>query len=262
MNEVSVKGYVRSVSGQVAGVDINGDNYPEANEILIAQNDSKVILEVHSHSKGKVSCLILSDPSKLYRGMAVIGTGSDLQIPVGQAILGRVMDVFGNPLDNNTPIKATKLISIYSKAPSLNIIKSHVSVIQTGIKVIDFLTPISKGGKVGFIGGAGVGKTILLTELLRNITQNYQNSVAVFAGVGERIREGQELHERLTASKTLNKTAILLGQMNENAAVRLKIALAATSVAENFRDSGLDVLFFIDNMYRFVQAGNEVSVLL
>lgn len=261
-HESTITGYIRSVSGQVAQVEMVGDSYPGINEILVGQDDPEIILEVYSHQKGQINCLILSNSNKLYRGMPVINTGVDLQIPVGQSVLGRLIDIFGHPLDNFSPIKADQKASIYGKAPPLNIVKSPVTVLQTGIKAIDFLTPISKGGKAGFIGGAGVGKTILLTELLRNITQNYQQSVAVFAGVGERIREGQELYDRLVSSKTLSKTVVILGQMNENAAIRAKVALAAATVAESLRDLKLDVLIFIDNMYRHVQAGSEVSVLL
>src|SRR5258708_29938409 len=151
-------------------------------------------------------------------------------------------------------------MSIYSKAPSLNTLQSSFNLLESGIKAIDFLTPFLKGGKVGFIGGAGVGKTILITELLHNITLKHQGT-SVFAGVGERIREGQELWQRLAESKVLPRTTIVLGQMNENAAVRFRVALAAITIAEYFRDSlKQDVLFFVDNMFRFVQAGDRKSV--
>lgn len=270
-----VQGTIVSINGQIAQVAVE-ENFPQNLEILISPDDPQIILEVFSQSESCVSCQILSSPDKLYRGMRVIGTGTDLKIPVGKAVLGRVIDLFGNPKDNGSPISSTKT-SIYSKAPTLNIIQSSYQILETGIKAIDFLTPVQKGGKVGFIGGAGVGKTILLTELMHNITLGSQNTpgansdspgvkrevFSVFAGVGERIREGQELFQRLRQSKVLPKTIIVLGQMNENASVRFRVALAAVAQAEYFRDQlKSDVLFFVDNMFRFVQAGAEVATLL
>lgn len=267
MNQV--RGSITSINGQIAAVEIEGENFPILFEILTAVEDPQVILEVFSQSKTTIFCQILSNPDRLYRGMKVIGTGTDLKIPVGAAVLGRVIDLFGRPVDNAGPVSQTNKTSIYSKAPPLSIIKSSYQILETGIKAIDFLTPIQKGGKTGFIGGAGVGKTILLTELLHNITlrqaqgEPQKNIYSVFAGVGERIREGQELYQRLKESKVLPKTTIILGQMNENAAIRFRVALAAVAQAEYFRDQiKSDVLFFIDNMFRFVQAGAEVATLL
>lgn len=263
-----VKGIITSVNGQIATVEIETDEYPSLFEILTAEKDSAVVLEVFSQSKSAVFCQILSKSDKLYRGMAVYGTGSDLKVPVGREILGRVMDLFGNPKDNSGSISRAQNSSIYSKAPSINIVKTSYKILETGIKTIDFLTPIQKGGKVGFIGGAGVGKTILLTELMHNITLAHlpggtKQVYSIFAGVGERIREGQELYQRLKETKVLPQTVIVLGQMNENAAIRFRVAQAAVAQAEYFRDKlKSDVLFFIDNMFRFVQAGNEVATLL
>ncbi len=258
-----VKGIISSVNGQIAQVEIEDNIFPMLSEILISTEDPSVVLEVFSQSQDKVFCQILSNPDKLFRGMQVSGTGSDLKIPVGKTCLGRVMDVFGNPRDNLGPINKSSQTSIYSQAPSLNIVKVSYQILETGIKAIDFLTPIQKGGKTGFIGGAGVGKTIILTELLHNITATQKNVYSVFAGVGERIREGQELYQRLKESGVLPKTVIVLGQMNENAAIRFRVALAAVAQAEYFRDIlKSDVLFFIDNMFRFVQAGAEVATLL
>lgn len=266
------RGIITAVTGQVATVEIEGDIFPSLLELLIAPADPKVILEVFSQTRTAVLVQILSSPDRLFRGMEVAGTGSDLKVPVGQEVLGRVIDLFGNPKDNAGPIVKAKKISIYSKTPSLNIVRSTYRILETGIKAIDFLTPIQQGGKVGFVGGAGVGKTILLTELMHNITQGSNPSAekseakpiySIFAGVGERIREGQELFERLQQSGVLPKTVIVLGQMNENAAVRFRVALAAVAQAEYFRDEQkTDTLFFIDNMYRFVQAGAEVATLL
>jgi len=264
-----VRGYVRSVNGQIAAIEIEGDNYPQFFEILTSPQDPQVILEVFLQSETAVYAQILSNPDKLFRGMQITGTGFDLKVPVGPKVLGRVIDLFGTPRDNGGPIVSEKKASIYSKAPSLNIVQSYYQILETGIKIIDFLTPVQKGGKVGFIGGAGVGKTILLTELMHNITlkqtqgKRVQNIVSVFAGVGERTREGQELHQRLRESGVLPKTVIVLGQMNENAAIRSRVALAALAQAEYFRDEmKSDVLFFMDNMFRFVQAGAEVATLL
>lgn len=260
------QGYINSVNGQIATIQIEGDIYPQLFEILISPKDSNVILEVFSQSETKIFAQILSSPDKLFRGMPIVGTGSDLKVPVGKAVLGRAIDLFGQPRDNAGAIAQDKKASIYSKAPPLSLVRSQYQILQTGIKAIDFLTPVQKGGKVGFIGGAGVGKTILLTELLHNITlqQSQTKEVfSVFAGVGERIREGQELYQRLEQSQVLSKTVIVLGQMNENAAIRFRVALSAVTQAEYFRDQlKSDVLFFIDNMFRFVQAGNEVSTLL
>ena len=262
-NMAQVSGKIISINGQIAIVEIDDDAYPMLYEILVCPDDPEVILEVFSEVDNKASCQILSNPDKLFRGMRVAGTGSDLKIPVGKAIMGRVIDLFGTPRDNLGPIPKEALASIYSKAPSLNIVKTKFQILETGIKALDFLTPIEKGGKVGFIGGAGVGKTILLTELMHNITGNTKNVYSVFAGVGERIREGQELHQRLKETGVLPKTILILGQMNESASIRFRVALAGVAQAEYFRDiQKSDVLFFIDNIFRFVQAGAEIATLL
>lgn len=256
------EGIIVSVRGQIAQVQSSGGILPGLNEALISPESPGACLEVFFQEKEYVSCLILSDPDKLYRGMKITGTGSQVSIPETSSLLGRAIDLFGNPLDNGKPVVSSKRRSIYSNTPSLNTITTNSQVLETGIKAIDFLTPILRGGKTGFVGGAGVGKTILITELLHNITLRH-NGVSVFAGVGERIREGQELYQRLFETRVLPNTAIVLGNMNENAGVRFRVALAACAIAEYFRDSlKKDVLFFIDNMFRFVQAGNELATLL
>lgn len=257
-----VEGIIRSVTGQVAQVEIISQALPVTFEILVSPENKEVKLEVNNQNRNIVSCLILSNPLKLYRGMKILGSGSDLKIPVDKTMLGKVLNLYGQSLDRNTPITAHTYASIYAKTPSINILKSSYQILDTGIKAIDFMTPILKGGKIGFVGGAGVGKTILITEMMHNIT--FKNkSISIFAGVGERIREGQELYQRLKESEVLANTVIVLGQMNENAAVRYRVALAAVAIAEYFRDTEKhDVLFFIDNMFRFLQAGNEVSTLL
>lgn len=255
------KGIITSVNGQIAQIEIEGSLFPNTYEILVSPQ-SEAILEVFFQSQKTILAQILTSPDKLFRGMPVVGTGSDLKVPVGKAVLGRIIDLFGNSKDGLGPIDKKILTPIYSKTPSLNIVQSPYQILETGIKAIDFLTPIQRGGKIGFIGGAGVGKTILLTELMHNITLS-KNIVSVFAGVGERIREGQELYQRLKLSKVLPKTVLILGQMNENAAIRFRVAQAAVAQAEYFRDKlKLDVLFFMDNMFRFVQAGAEVATLL
>ncbi len=264
------RGVVVSINGQIATIEIEGDIFPQSFEILKSPAEPEVALEVFSESQRFVLAAILNNPDKLFRGMQIVGTGSDLKVPVGKAMLGRVIDLFGNPRDKLGPINAEKKASIYSKAPSLSIVQSSSRILETGIKAIDFFTPIQQGGKVGFIGGAGIGKTILLTELMHNITEKAQSSaganrnvISVFAGVGERIREGQELFDRLKESRVLPRTILILGQMNENAAIRFRVALAAVAQAEYFRDQlKTDVLFFIDNMFRFVQAGAELATLL
>ncbi len=257
-----LSGVVISINMAIAEIELNSEVSPSLYEILTSPADPSVVLEVYSQTKGKISCSILSDPKKLYRGMQIVGTGQPLSIPIGNNVLSRAINLFGLPIDGKKPLTGVMKSPIYAPSPSLNIVKPSVEILETGIKAIDFMTPIARGGKVGFIGGAGVGKTILITELLHNVTLKH-NGVSVFAGVGERIREGQELIDRLEQSKVLSQTAIVLGNMNEHAGVRFRVAMAASRIAEYFRDvEKKDVLFFIDNMYRFVQAGNEVATLL
>lgn len=257
-----VLGKIVSVKGQIVEVQIISPIYPGLFEVLTCETDPDVRLEVFHQAEDISFCLSLSRPFHMYRGMTVVGTGSELTVPNGEAVLGRIINLFGEPQDGKPPITATKKIPIYSKTPPLNTVKGNFQILETGIKAIDFLSPFLKGGKIGFIGGAGVGKTILMTELIHNITVLHPG-ISVFAGVGERIREGQELYDRLVSSKVMGNTVMVIGQMNENAAIRFRVALAATAIAEYFRDQQKkDVLFFVDNMFRFVQAGNEVSTLL
>lgn len=261
------KGIIKSVVGQIAQVEIISKELPEVLELLTVPKEPEAKLEVYYQSEGVSFCLILSDPQKLFRGMNVEGTGSELKIPVDHSILGKVVNLYCIPFTPTPTTSKTSpnLLSIYSKTPTINILKTSFEILQTGIKALDFVTPILKGGKVGFIGGAGVGKTILITEIIHNLASQgtEDRTISVFAGVGERTREGQELYQRLLESKVLPKTVVILGQMNENAAVRFRVALAAVTIAEYFRDSEKkDVLFFIDNMFRFLQAGNEVSTIL
>src|SRR6056297_2334620 len=232
-------------------------------EILKLKKDSSLKLEVYSALESNIFiCISLTDPKKLSRNDRVIKTGKTLEVPVGRQLLGRVINLFGNPIDGEGELKTKDKAPIYREPPSYQETKPETTLFETGIKVIDFFTPLRKGGKIGLFGGSGVGKTILLTELMHNVAFD-QKGVSVFAGVGERIREGNELWEMLKLKNVLPSTALIFGQMNESASIRLRTAFAATTIAEHFRDNlPKEVLFFMDNAYRFVQAGNELSVLL
>lgn len=256
----SVYGTVKSVSGQTAQVVIESNTMPKVHEILVSADNPLIRLEVLYQFNETSYCLVLSNANLLSRQTKVIGSGSGLCIPAGTDVLGRIINLFGEPQDNDKKI-AGKMIPIYKQTPSFSNLVLHSRVLETGIKAIDFLTPVLKGSKIGFIGGAGVGKTVLITEIMHNIILKHKG-VSIFAGVGERIREGQELYQRLCDAKVMPKTVMVLGQMNENAAIRFRIALAATALAEYYRDEKNDVLFFMDNMFRFIQAGNEVSTIL
>ena len=251
------------VKGQIATVRWEEEKLPQLLEILTSPENPQIKLEVHSFAQGqKIYCLSLSPTELLVRGLPIVATGGPLTIPTGKQILGRIINLFGQPLDGKGKIKTGSEMPIYGAAPSFGLLKAGEEVIETGIKAIDFFTPLLKGGKVGLVGGAGVGKTILMNELLRNITKK-QRGVSVFAGIGERIREGHELWLELEKAQLLEKTALLMGQMNENAAVRFRIAAAAAAIAEYFRDrEKSDVLLFVDNTFRFAQAGSEVAALL
>ncbi len=255
-------GKIKSISGQVIRITVDNDQLPELSEVLTSVDDPTVRMEVFAYSDSDILCLLLTEQSKIYRNMSIINTKNTLLIPVGSAVLGRVMNVFGDPQDGKGPITAQTRLPIYSKSPTLSTLKNSTTILETGIKVIDFLSPFMQGGKVGFIGGAGVGKTILITEIIHNVTEHYKG-YSVFAGIGERIREGQELVQNLDKAKILDKISIILGEMSENAAVRFRVASAAATVAEYFRDEEKkNVLLFVDNIYRFVQAGNELATLM
>lgn len=260
-HDLLARGKVVGVRGQVAEVEITSEIHPTLREVLVCPTDSEVKLEVCYQSDNIITCVILSDDVKIYRGMEVAGTGDSLHFPVGDKLLGRVVNLFGEAQDGMEAIKKETDWPIYRTENTVVTASGDYELLETGIKAIDFLTPFLKGGKIGFVGGAGVGKTVLLAELMHNITIK-QSGVAIFAGVGERIREGQELYQRLRESGVMDKTLLVLGQMNESAAVRSRVAMAAVTAAEYFRDRGENVLFFLDNMFRFVQAGNEVATLL
>lgn len=232
-------------------------------ELLTIEGKDGVLLEVHSAiSENIFSCIVLSNPEKISRGDIIKRLGKTFEIPVGQELLGRVVDVFGNPIDGLPEVKTGEKKSIYGSPPPYENLSSGKELFETGIKVIDFFVPLRAGGKLGIFGGAGLGKTILLSELMHNIAF-YHKGVSVFAGIGERIREGHELYEVLKENKVLPSVALIYGNMNERAAIRFKAGFSAITIAEYFRDFyGQNTLFFVDNIYRFLQAGNELSTLL
>jgi F-type H+/Na+-transporting ATPase subunit beta len=261
---IPFSGRVRGVRGQIVEIEYTRtENLPEFFDILTSPENPDIHLEVYAFTDHhSLYSLSLSPRHYLYRDMEIVSTGGPLMIPVGDHVLGRVMNIYGEPQDNKGPISMKETVPIYKKQSTVASVKTSMEVLETGIKIIDFFTPFTKGGKIGFVGGAGVGKTVLQTELLRNITYKHQG-VAMFAGIGERIREGHELMISLEKSKVISRVALLFGQMNDNAIIRFRIAWAATALAEYFRDEQKkDILFFADNVYRFIQAGSEVSAVL
>jgi len=255
-------GQIVAVKGDIVEVEFK-ENPPARHELLTLADNQNARIEVYSSTQyDTLLCISLSDPTELFRGAKILKTGKSLEVPVGEKLLGRVVDVFGEPIDGLGQVAAEKRVSIYRDAPSYDSASFTNEFLETGIKVIDFFTPVRKGGKIGLFGGSGVGKTVLLSELMHNIAV-FHKGVSVFAGVGERIREGHELYETLTQTNVLPHVALVFGQMNESAAVRFRVGYTALALAEYFRDeANKDVLFFIDNVYRFVQAGNELSTLL
>ena len=269
-------GTIVQVIGPVLDVDFSeGGDLPKIYDALTIEFDvtgvaTKLTLEVQQHlGGGLVRAIAMSSTEGLKRGMTVTNTGEPISVPVGECVLGRVFNVTGDPVDNRGPVNATKRYSIHRKAPSLIDQDTKATVLETGIKVIDLICPFTKGGKVGAFGGAGVGKTVVIMELINNIAKGH-GGYSVFAGVGERTREGNDLYHEMSESKVINqdnlsesKVALVYGQMNEPPGARLRVALSALSMAEYFRDEkNQDVLLFIDNIFRFSQAGAEVSALL
>lgn len=257
-------GKVKSVIGHIVEVSFVTD-HPSLSDILILENDPTVKMQVYS-SKDETTyyCFLLTQAKHLYRNSKVINTNRPIYIRVGDGVLGRAMDVFGSPIDGKGEIDSFDERPIYHKALEYSNVSTRQEILETGIKAIDFFSPLIKGGKLGFFGGAGVGKTVLLTEIIHNIVMLSKNeSVSVFAGIGERIREGQELYESLAEGGVLNTVSLVYGPMSENPAIRFLTGYGAVAVAEYFRDErGKNVLFFIDNIFRFAQAGNELSLLM
>ena len=257
-------GKIRQIVGPVVDVEFAGEDLPDVyNALDVHHNGRKIVLEVESYlGDGIVRCLALSSVDGLSRGQEASDTGGPISVPVGDETLGRMFNVLGEPIDMAGEILTKKKYSIHRNAPQFSDVKPVTSIYETGIKVIDLLTPYPKGGKIGLFGGAGVGKTILIMELIRNIATQH-GGVSVFAGVGERTREGNDLWHEMNASGVIDKTTLVFGQMNEAPGARFRVALAGLAQAEYFRDEKKqDVLFFVDNIFRFVQAGQEVSTLL
>lgn len=259
-------GRILGVRGQIVTVGCETDYRPPLREMLTSPEDPSVRLEAYVYTSDReLHCLLLSDHSVLHRNITIVSTGSEITIPAGPNVLGRAMDLYGNPEDGKGPITSDIVRSIHPTEIKKQITLSghHTSeLIETGIKAIDFFTPTPRGGKVVLVGGAGVGKTVLMTEILRNLIASH-NGVSIFAGIGERIREGHELWKWLEEQKLMGRVNMILGSVNKNAAVRFRTAWSANAMVEYFRDEEKkDVLFFVDNLFRFLQAGSELSTLL
>ena len=257
-------GLIIGIQGQIIEVEFKNDQ-PSMHDILVLEKDSSIKMQVaFPSSPSSFFCLILSSTDKLSRGLKVINTGKPIIIPTGPGLLGRAMNIFGEPIDGLGEIRKTGEKPIYEAGLDYAETTKYNDILETGIKAIDFLSPIIRGGKIGLFGGAGVGKTILLTEIIHNIIiLRGRKGVSVFAGIGERIREGHELYQTLVEKKVLPSVSLILGTMGENPAIRFLTGYTAVALAEYFRDSlKKDVLFFIDNIFRFAQAGNELSVLM
>ncbi len=263
-------GKVSQVIGAVVDVKFDGELPAIMNALETDNNGNRLVLEVAQHlGEGEVRTIAMDATEGLVRGQSVSDTGEPIAVPVGSATLGRIMNVIGEPIDEKGPVNAQKRLPIHRPAPDFVEQSTEGEILVTGIKVVDLLAPYSKGGKIGLFGGAGVGKTVLIMELINNIAKVH-SGVSVFAGVGERTREGNDLYHEMIESGVISlenpedsKIALVYGQMNEPPGARARVALSGLTVAEEFRDaSGADVLFFVDNIFRFSQAGSEVSALL
>jgi len=257
-------GLIIGIQGQIIEVEFKNDQ-PSTHDILVLKDDPGIKMQVASPSGPQTFfCLSLSPTDKLYRGLKIMNTKKPILIPTGPSVLGRCLNIFGEPIDGLGPIKKEGERPIYSESLDYSEIVKHNEIMETGIKAIDFLSPMIRGGKIGLFGGAGVGKTILLTEIIHNVVVLRKGKgLSVFAGVGERIREGHELYETLAEKEVLPFISLILGTMGENPAIRFLTGFTGITLAEYFRDSlKKDVLFFIDNVFRFAQAGNELSVLM
>ena len=258
-------GKIIQVAGSVVDVRFPRGTLPRIREALTVTLDGRrCVMEVAQHlSDETVRCIMLTGSEGLARGMDVVSDGESLRVPVGKCTLGRLFNVFGEPIDGGEPIgEAEPRRSIHRKPPAFDEQNPSVDILETGIKVIDLLEPYPRGGKIGLFGGAGVGKTVLIQELIHNIAVEH-GGYSIFTGVGERSREGNDLWNEMHESGVIDKTALVFGQMNEAPGVRMRVALSGLTMAEYFRDEEhRDVLLFIDNIFRFVQAGSEVSTLL
>ena len=266
-------GKIKEIIGAVVDVEFPVGQLPNIyNAVVVKSGDQAeedngrefdVTMEAMQHlGNNAVRCVALSSTDGMRRGMVAADTGSPINMPVGPATLGRMMSVVGDPIDGKGPVETDQYLPIHRAAPVFDELEPSTEILETGIKVIDLLAPYTKGGKVGLFGGAGVGKTVLIQELIRNIAYEH-GGYSVFAGVGERTREGNDLWNEMTESGVIEKTALVFGQMNEPPGARLRVGLSGLTIAESFRDfAGQDVLLFIDNIFRFTQAGSEVSALL
>ncbi|MEE8423359.1 MAG: F0F1 ATP synthase subunit beta [Thermodesulfobacteriota bacterium] len=267
--EKSNMGRITQIIGPVLDVEFEGGELPSIYTALKITNPSiddkpwNLIVEVAQHlGEDRVRCIAMDSTDGLVRGAEVMDTGDSIKVPVGQATLGRIMNVIGEPVDEGGPIEAVVKRSIHREPPSYEEQSTTVEAFETGIKVVDLLAPYSKGGKIGLFGGAGVGKTVLIMELIHNVAIEH-GGFSVFGGIGERTREGNDLWMEMKESKVLDKAALVYGQMNEPPGARARVGLTALTVSEYFRDEeGQDVLLFIDNIFRFVQANSEISALL
>lgn len=263
VNTAQKTGKVIQVVGVVVDAEFASDDLPKLYDALFIEHENnKIYLEVAQHlSETSVRAVALSSTDGVKRGDIVIASGGPISVPVGDETMGRMFNVVGEAIDKKPQPKTKVTASIHREPPTLTEQSGKIEILETGIKVIDLICPITKGGKVGLFGGAGVGKTVLITELINNIAK-YHSGNSVFAGVGERTREGNDLYHEMAESGVLDKTSLVFGQMNEPPGARLRVALTGLTIAEGFRDQGKDVLLFIDNIFRFTQAGAEVSALL
>ncbi len=263
-NQKIMEGKVVQVVGPVVDVLFSKDNLPEINNAIEIDNrGTRLVVEVAQHIGDEVvRCIAMGPTEGLVRGLKAINTGSAITVPVGEKVLGRMFNVLGEPIDEKDFDEKSPRMPIHRLAPSYAEQSTQSEILETGIKVIDLLCPYARGGKIGLFGGAGVGKTVLIQELIYNIATGH-GGISVFAGVGERTREGNDLYYEMKESGVLNKTALVFGQMNEPPGARMRVALSGLTMAEYFRDiQNQDVLLFIDNIFRFSQAGSEVSALL
>ncbi len=258
------KGKIKQVIGAVLDIEFSEDNLPKLlNAIEIKIDDRMVVAEVAQHiGDDTVRCIAMDSTDGFVRGMEALDTGAPISVPVGKEILGRMFNVLGEPIDGKPQVTTKATSPIHREAPSYEEQNTSTEIFETGIKVVDLICPYSKGGKIGLFGGAGVGKTVLIQELINNIAKEH-GGLSVFAGVGERTREGNDLYYEMMDSGVIDKTALVFGQMNEPPGARMRVGLAGLTMAEYFRDEEeQDVLLFIDNIFRFTQAGSEVSALL
>ena len=258
-------GFIVQIIGAVVDIEFPQDAVPQVYDALKVVSEGQgqgLVLEVQQQiGGGVVRCITMGSSDGLRRGLEVVNSGKAIQVPVGTSTLGRIMNVLGDPIDEKGPIGEEERWSIHREAPSYEDQSNSTELLETGIKVIDLVCPFAKGGKVGLFGGAGVGKTVNMMELIRNIAIEH-SGYSVFAGVGERTREGNDFYHEMMESNVLDKVSLVYGQMNEPPGNRLRVALTGLTMAEKFRDEGRDVLFFVDNIYRYTLAGTEVSALL